>query len=364
MERFRRLGVHRDAHRNGVWCVSQAPKVDGCDFATGGADGVVTLWALKSGVETAADALGSHADAGEGANGNGDTTGKPVKKTGSNDDDLTPLTLVAKLKPHSLGVVGVSIAAEATVGASTSLDGTLMLWDAANPDAPATPVPGLSTNITETWAVAVSADGTRVVTAGAGGAVHLVNVLEENDKDKQVTSVNFDPAAKPGEAPMCLSVAFSPDGNRVAVGAQDGMVRVFEAESGKPVTELLKGHSGPVRSVSFVPGEDSLVTASDDGLVNYYDFAGAHLAISLRGHFGMVLSAVPSPCGKYVVTGSSDRKVKIWDRKLKEAIFTGSEHTDSVWGVAYASDGSRVISVSDDGCIAVVDSENADKVIA
>eukprot|EP00173_Palmaria_palmata_P003106 Plantae.Rhodophyta-Palmaria_palmata.ctg323.p1 GENE.Plantae.Rhodophyta-Palmaria_palmata.ctg323~~Plantae.Rhodophyta-Palmaria_palmata.ctg323.p1 ORF type:complete len:359 (-),score=57.31 Plantae.Rhodophyta-Palmaria_palmata.ctg323:425-1501(-) len=358
MERFRRLGVHRGAHKNGVWCVSPASKVDGCDFVTGGADGSIAIWALRSGTETAAGALNGNAVPGEVANGNENVV--PVRKTGSNDNELSPLSLVARLKHHSLGVVGVAIAAEGTIGTSTSLDGTLKLWDAARPDEPSKNVSGLSTNLTEIWAVAVSPDGKRVVTGGSGGSLHVIDTEMAIEEEE----FNYDPDAKAGEAPMCMSVAFSFDGSRLAVGAQDGTVRVFNGESCKPLTNKIEGHSGPVRSVSFVPGESSLVSTSDDGLVNYYDIDGEHLAISLRGHSGMVLSAAPSSCGKYVATGSSDKMLKIWDRKFKEQIFSASEHSDSVWGVAFVADGSRLVSVCDDGGIAVLDSENADKVVA
>jgi WD40 repeat protein len=358
MERFRRLGVHQDAHRNGAWCVVQSPQTPACSFATGGADGAVALWSLRSGAETAAAVIGDSDEAAGDVNGGGKGAGTDAR--GVKADSLSPVVAVATMKHHALGVVGVAVATGATVGASTSLDGTLKIWDAARPDVAARPVSAMSGNITEVWAVAISADGARVVTAGAAGAVQVVDAamaLSEN-------SFNYDPDAAAGDAPMCLSLALSPDGARLAVGAQDGSVRLFDVETGAPVTRRMDGHSGPVRSVAFVPGEASIVTCADDGLVNYYDAESAALAISLRGHAGMVLSAAPSPCGKYVATGSSDRKLKVWDRKLREQVFTSSEHTDSVWGVAYVADGKRIVSVADDASIGVVDCEHADVVVA
>ena len=50
-----------------------------------------------------------------------------------------------------------------------------------------------------------------------------------------------------------LSVAFSPDGRRLACGAMDGTVAVFDVPSGK-LLHMLTGHHKPVRDLSFTPG--------------------------------------------------------------------------------------------------------------
>ena len=47
------------------------------------------------------------------------------------------------------------------------------------------------------------------------------------------------------------SVAFSPDGTRIASGGFDNTVRVWDPATGKPVGDPLTGHTGPVWSVAF-----------------------------------------------------------------------------------------------------------------
>ena len=54
-----------------------------------------------------------------------------------------------------------------------------------------------------------------------------------------------------------LSVAFSPDGRRLACGVMDGTVAVFDVPSGK-LMHTLTGHHKPVRDVCFTPGQRSL----------------------------------------------------------------------------------------------------------
>lgn len=50
-----------------------------------------------------------------------------------------------------------------------------------------------------------------------------------------------------------LSVAFSPDGRRLACGVMDGTIAVFDVPSGK-LLNTLTGHHKPVRDVCFTPG--------------------------------------------------------------------------------------------------------------
>ena len=44
------------------------------------------------------------------------------------------------------------------------------------------------------------------------------------------------------------SLAFRPDGRRVAIGASDKKIHVFDADTGAAVGLPLSGHTGPVNS--------------------------------------------------------------------------------------------------------------------
>ena len=54
-------------------------------------------------------------------------------------------------------------------------------------------------------------------------------------------------------------------------------------------------------------------------------------------------------------SSSSDGKVKFWDLSRREDIHTSDAHSDQVWGVAYNSTGTRVVSVSEDKSIIIHD---------
>src|SRR5262249_50031132 len=74
----------------------------------------------------------------------------------------------------------------------------------------------------------------------------------------------------PGHKTIVWSVAFSPDGNRVASGGDDGNVKIWDPVTGQEALTL-RGHSGPVLCVVFSPDGNKIAAASKDGTVKIWD---------------------------------------------------------------------------------------------
>ncbi len=74
-----------------------------------------------------------------------------------------------------------------------------------------------------------------------------------------------------------ISVAFSPDGNRIAVGSSAEEVRVYKTDTGERVASF-KGHQGGIYSVVFRPNGEQLAAAGFDGTVRIYDLKSGQLA--------------------------------------------------------------------------------------
>ncbi|KAJ7854836.1 hypothetical protein B0H14DRAFT_3648960 [Mycena olivaceomarginata] len=85
------------------------------------------------------------------------------------------------------------------------------------------------------------------------------------------SSVLGEPLA--GHTGSVWSVAFSPDGARIASGSHDSTVRVWDTATGQQVGEPLAGHTGSVWSVAFSPDGTRIASGSHDRTVRVWDTA-------------------------------------------------------------------------------------------
>ena len=129
----------------------------------------------------------------------------------------------------------------------------------------------------------------------ATGSLDKTAKIWDLESGKQILTLS-------GQKGNVYSVAFSPDGKRLAIGS-----KIWDLESGKEVITLSKDDSD-TESVAFSPDGKRLATGS-----KIWDLESGKEVITLSGHTDQIHSIAFSPDGKKLATGSWDKTVKIWE---------------------------------------------------
>lgn len=150
-----------------------------------------------------------------------------------------------------------------------------------------------------------------------------------------------------GHTNLVQSVAYSPDGRRLATSSWDGTARMWDPATGSEFATL-RGHVGDVNSVAFSPDGSLLATSGDDQTIRLWDTQTGLVRAVLHGHRGEVGSAVISPDGKTLATGGEDGAVLLWNVQTEKIVTTLAAHDRHIAELAFSNDGSLLATASGD----------------
>lgn len=301
------LGKPLSEHSGAVNVV--AFSLDGTRLATASDDSTVRLWNISSS-GSATTAIGSpltgHTGGIKTMAFSPDGT---ILSTGGKDDTIrlwdvadpaNPRPLGGPLVGHDDDVVSVVFAPGGTTLVSGSRDSTIRLWDSSDPANPK-PMTRLDTTYPVT-ALAVSPGGL-LAAASDSTTVQLWNL-----------------AALQGSFPLATrhgtvrTLAFSPDGARLAIAGTDGGVSIWDVADLAGTADSFEPSGDAVVAVAFSPDGRTLAAACGNE-VQLWDVSGPYPYVveRLTGHRDDVVSVAFSLDSSTAATGSLDDTARLWN---------------------------------------------------
>ncbi|KAK7258759.1 hypothetical protein RIF29_24344 [Crotalaria pallida] len=132
-------------------------------------------------------------------------------------------------------------------------------------------------------------------------------------------------------------------GNLRTIGSSNNIsVQTTQTEGYIPIAA--KGHKESVYALAMNEGGTILVSGGTEKVVRVWDTRSGSKTLKLKGHTDNIRALLLDSTGRYCLSGSSDSMIRLWDIGQQRCVHSYAVHTDSVWALASSPTFSHVYS--------------------
>ncbi|OMJ73860.1 hypothetical protein SteCoe_27376 [Stentor coeruleus] len=194
---------------------------------------------------------------------------------------------------------------------------------------------------------AVLTKDNRIVSGSDDNTVRIWNLYSDNE----IGIINTDSGV--------LALTITEDAQRVVLGCKDQTIKVLNLTSMKKEFEF-GGHTNWVRSVALSKDNSTIVSGGFDSLVNVYSFSERVMKNSISASSN-VCSVSFSSDQNYILAGISSGTLDVISLERSNIEFSLNEHTNRIKTAEMSSDGTFIITGSDDNSFIIWDTKTRTK---
>ena len=231
---------------------------------------------------------------------------------------------------HWCYVASVSFSPDSRYIVSGSLDDTIKLWDVETKEC----LKKFTGHSSDVVSVSISPDGGYIISGSYDNTIRLWDIQAE----KCIKIFR-------GHDDKINSVCFSPDGKFVCSGSDDEAIKLWDVQSGECL-RTFTGHTSGVKSVSFSPTGNFIASGTNHKVKLWY--ANIETCLGTLNNSGGPVSF--SPNNKYIACVYYGT-LQLWDFNSGQIMSFSGKHNQEITSVNFSSDGKYIVSGSIDDTI-------------
>lgn len=203
----------------------------------------------------------------------------------------------------------------------------------------------IDANVASVYTMALSSNGNYIAWAELGNDISLKGKPKLKGHIRSVNSLEY------------IDV-----GSLLLSGSNDHNIKIWDVESGSLIRTFSE-HITVTRDAKFTPDGKSVISAEDDYLIYWRNAVSGQIGrLPMYDHSGSVLTVDMSTDMQIIVSGSSDKTVKIWDSESAELIKMLDDNDCKVNAISYHPSGNYLASCGSNSLIYIWDLSTSKKI--